>query len=231
MPDNIKNTILPKEDWHRQVDGAVAEARHAAGDVSVVILDFNNFKDVNDLLGHPKGDLTVEEFQEIFANIAQEFRLRGQKDRPSDVMSIGRRRDITPADIEETVEPGRIGGDEFALLCRTDEKGTKAIIERVREDVNKYVNQEGNEHLQEVGFGVAIGAATLENGMTASDLLRRADEAMYEDKKDQRPELSPEQQRLVDEYEEKLHDAGLSMKSIGKYRRRGDPKPDDSMLF
>lgn len=232
LPDGLKNVILPKADWHRNVDNAVAEARPGTEDVSVVILDFNNFKDVNDLLGHPKGDLVAEDFQEIFAEIAQEFRLGEKGNRPAeDVMSIGRRRDITPADIEDAVEPGRIGGDEFAFLCRTDEKGTEAIIERVREKVKEYVNREGNERLKELGFGIAIGAATLEEGMTASELLGKADGAMYKDKKAQRPELSPEQQQLVDEYEEKLLEVGLAMDSLSKYRRRGDPKAEDARLF
>ena len=81
--------------------------------------------------------------------------------------------------IEECDLAARIGGDEFAvLLCNLDEirarRTADAIAERTRALGKVY---------SDIGFGATVGVAIFrEPPETAEDLLRRADEAMYQGK-------------------------------------------------
>lgn len=68
----------------------------------------------------------------------------------------------------------RIGGDEFAvLLPKMDEKATHAIVARLRADLKKL-----NDPLISLSIGLAIG----EEGCDLSEVMRLADDRMYQDK-------------------------------------------------
>lgn len=68
----------------------------------------------------------------------------------------------------------RIGGDEFAvLLPEMDEKASEAIVSRMRADMAK---------LQDPLIGLSIGLAVGKEGSNLSDVMRQADDQMYQDK-------------------------------------------------
>ena len=68
----------------------------------------------------------------------------------------------------------RIGGDEFAvLLLETDETTTQAIVNRLRTNLAK---------LEDPLLGVSIGLAIGMEGSNLSDVMRMADDQMYQDK-------------------------------------------------
>lgn len=68
----------------------------------------------------------------------------------------------------------RIGGDEFAvLLPQTDETVTQAIVDRLRMNLSK---------LGESSLGLSIGLAVGNEGSVLSDVMRIADDRMYQDK-------------------------------------------------
>ncbi|MGH7750444.1 MAG: diguanylate cyclase domain-containing protein, partial [Candidatus Dormibacteria bacterium] len=118
--------------------------------VAVLFIDLDDFKDVNDRLGHQVGDRLL---------VAVADRLRGC---------------VRPADV-----PARLGGDEFAVLV-TEVRTTRelmAIAERVLDALRAPLVLAGECLVSPQGsIGVAIAEAP---GMGTDELLRRADVAMY----------------------------------------------------
>jgi diguanylate cyclase (GGDEF)-like protein len=80
--------------------------------------------------------------------------------------------------------PGRVGGDEFALVAHVDEEGILAYKAHLQEAFGEILARPENAHLREIeGLGISIGIATFEQGMTSRDLLIKADKAMFAEKK------------------------------------------------
>jgi diguanylate cyclase (GGDEF)-like protein/PAS domain S-box-containing protein len=134
---------------------ALAVAHRRRGGFAVLFLDLDDFKTINDSLGHARGDQLLR---------AVATRLRGIL-RPSDTAA-------------------RLGGDEFALLIESadgeDERDALAIARRVLDAVARPVSIAGRELRVTASLGVAAwsGAGGVE------DLLRNADTAMYAAKAD-----------------------------------------------
>ena len=133
-----------------RVDHAINRGRReASGHQAVVFLDLDDFKAVNDSLGHAAGDRLLV----ILAD-----RLR--------------------ACLRSGDTPARLGGDEFAILLE-DAIDTAAVVEvaeRVLDSVHAPVRMEGREVFVRASVGVAV---TGDADMTAEELLRHADLAMY----------------------------------------------------
>jgi len=129
---------------HR-VDGLLAVA--AVGDVAVLFIDLDNFKAVNDSLGHGIGDTLLT------------------------AMSV-RLRDVVGPD----AELARFGGDEFIVVLHRGEPGPMEVAEAVRSAVREAVEVEGTELFVSASIGVSVNDR---GGVTAADLLRDADAAMY----------------------------------------------------
>jgi diguanylate cyclase (GGDEF)-like protein/PAS domain S-box-containing protein len=129
--------------------------RDPGGGTAVVFVDLDRLKPVNDRLGHEAGD-------ELLAVTAA--RLTG----------VLRQDDIV----------GRIGGDEFLVVCRGLESPDSALAmgQRVREAL--VVPAELRAGTVEVA--ASIGVAWAAAGMDATDLVRLADRAMYVSKQEGR---------------------------------------------
>lgn len=114
--------------------------------VSIVMVDLNNLKRVNDLKGHAAGDDLIRKAARV---LKDSFR------------------------VEDII--ARYGGDEFVvLLTQTGETDTAAIVQRVREAV-KAAN--------DPDFSLAFGWATGQKGDSLDEVMRLADDRMYQDKK------------------------------------------------
>ena len=128
-------------------------APHPVSQLSVFMLDIDQFKNVNDQFGHAVGD---EVLQEIANRLSRSLR-------PGDLI-------------------GRYGGEEFAvLLPRTESKTAVQIAERLRLTIanSPIETQQGN-------LSVTISVGISRSGEVATsldDLLRYADEALYEAKR------------------------------------------------
>lgn len=142
-----------------QTEGVRAERYGYA--LSLLMIDVDRFKVVNDRHGHLVGDrmlmLLTETIQESL--------------RDSDTL-------------------GRLGGEEFgAILPETALEEAAIVAERIRAAVSTRPFQEPG--LEPLHATVSVGVASTDRGSTdTEDLLRRADAAMYQAKADGRNEVS-----------------------------------------
>jgi diguanylate cyclase (GGDEF)-like protein/PAS domain S-box-containing protein len=136
-----------------RLDLAISRARRAAEPLALLILDLDEFKLVNDTLGHEVGD-------GLLVLVAQ--RLVGA--------------------LREGDTVARLGGDEFAILPggRTDLNGAANISWKIQEAFEQpfLVGDRAIEIRPSIGM-----ALFPEHGDQIADLLRRADLAMYEAKR------------------------------------------------
>lgn len=136
-----------------QAERELSRAIRYENPLSLLMLDIDFFKQVNDSYGHKVGDMALKKFAEICRQTLREI----------DVI-------------------GRIGGEEFAILLpETDLNEATEVAERVRQAIaNAKVPLESGLPLQ---FTVSIGVTALaSHGENIDVLLNRADKALYEAK-------------------------------------------------
>lgn len=111
--------------------------------LSVIMLDVDNFKKINDKHGHLAGD-------EVLLHIAQILR---QSTRKADIVV-------------------RMGGDEFMILLPdTRIEEAEAVAERIRSDIRSY--------LRNHAVTISAGVTCFTGPATFSELIARADQALY----------------------------------------------------
>jgi diguanylate cyclase (GGDEF)-like protein len=137
------------------MEHALAARRRDGGTLALLFMDLDDFKSVNDSLGHPAGD-------EALTVLAK--RLRG----------VSRQ--------DNTV--GRLGGDEFCILIDSVESVEDAVMaaERVGAAIAEPFMIKHHEVSMRVSIGIALDVA---GSGTVDLVLKRADEAMYAAKLEQ----------------------------------------------
>jgi diguanylate cyclase (GGDEF)-like protein/PAS domain S-box-containing protein len=152
----------------------------APGQVSVLFIDLDNFKMVNDSLGHGVGD-------ELLREIARRLR---HVTRDSDRLA-------------------RFGGDEFVVFV--DGGVDPAVVaERLRRAVQHPVTIEGHDLVITASIGFAVNSSV---GLTADELLRDADAAMYRAKASGRDR--------VEAFTEETRRASVAALQVASELRRG----------
>src|SRR5271163_2474183 len=148
---NLPNrTLIPD-----RAEQMLARCARNKAHVVALFVDIDNFKTVNDTLGHAAGDQLLQ---------AVAARLDGVV-RGSDAL-------------------GRLGGDEFVVICEelSLEAGPKVIAERLLEALKPTFRLGAGEEIRftvSASIGIAMGGRT-----SAEELLRQADIAMYRAKWD-----------------------------------------------
>lgn len=118
---------------------------------------------------------------------------------------------------------GRIGGDEFGIIwAGKDKEIVDESVSRIRRHFSVFLNNSANAHIKEQGVGLAIGVATLKDGMKESALLSLADERMYYDKLDQLPDLSQEDREYLEQMRKELASRGIRLRDLLKHFRHMD---------
>lgn len=74
----------------------------------------------------------------------------------------------------------RWGGEEFLLLLQLDDKATYNVMERIRQSVEAYPMTDGNTTIH---ITISIGVSKYLPMISSSDLIKKADDALYESKK------------------------------------------------
>jgi diguanylate cyclase (GGDEF)-like protein len=120
--------------------------------LSVILVDVDHFKRINDLFGHQQGDRVLQKVADCLK----------QTVRGSDIVF-------------------RYGGEEFViLLSSTPEDGAFQLAERIRHTLESMVPVTDGDGPQRVT--ASFGVATLDASESKESLLHRADLAMYEAK-------------------------------------------------
>jgi diguanylate cyclase (GGDEF)-like protein/PAS domain S-box-containing protein len=145
-----KLTDLPNRGLlYDRVETALARTRRQQGRMSLLYLDLDKFKQVNDTFGHAAGDLLLQE-------VAQRLK---QCVREADTVA-------------------RIGGDEFVVLLESIQLSEHASIvaEKIRSALSQPITIEGHSLRILPSIGIALYP---EHGDGVQQLLKHADEAMY----------------------------------------------------
>lgn len=148
-------TGLPNRQWLlERTWSALDEAERAGARAALVLIDLDRFRSVNDTLGHLAGD-------RLLLQIAERLRLALPRD----------------------AEAARLGGDEFAVLLPTADSLTSAqrIARTLVADLGSPLDLDGLTLVLEASAGVAVYP---DHALDAEGLLRRADVAMYQAKRD-----------------------------------------------
>ncbi len=212
-----------KEQWHGQLETRVQHAHAHNAPLSVLFIDVNHFKDVNDILGHETGDRVLHEIDSLNVELANSFRQDSSPNFPSRTSDDLVHAEAISDNQYQTIGliPGRIGGDEFGVICHTDELGVEVIINRLREMFSSHLEKSPKD-FRDIGLGLSIGASTLRAGMSSSDLLREADCAMYSDKLEQLPSLTWLKKKYLRVGKYFVEKSGIRLRDLPKYEQLKD---------
>jgi diguanylate cyclase (GGDEF)-like protein/PAS domain S-box-containing protein len=139
-----------------RLESAIETARQQATLFAILFIDLDQFKMVNDSLGHAAGDeLLIDVAGRLRASIRTTSRLGG------DGQSV----------------VARVGGDEFAILLGRIQHQAEAsvVATRILERLSEPFHLEGRRMFVSASIGIALSST----GCTPENLLRNADTAMY----------------------------------------------------
>ena len=151
---DLLTNLLNKKTFEGRVENMIAN--HSAEEAGALwIIDLDNFKGINDTLGHLAGD-------QVLSLVAEKMR---ETFRQQDYL-------------------GRIGGDEFAVYLTFHNQGERrAIIESRAEQLSSMIGKIAEEMQQDVKVSCSIGIALdPEHGTSYEELYRSADKALYQSK-------------------------------------------------
>lgn len=135
-----------RRSWEEHLLGELERAIRSGEVFSVIIIDLDGFKAVNDAHGHSAGDMVLVASARAFESATR-----------SGVDFLA-----------------RLGGDEFGLIApNTDEVTARGLARRLKKALPK-------------GVTASAGVATWDRNESASELVRRADIAMYQSKRNNR---------------------------------------------
>jgi diguanylate cyclase (GGDEF)-like protein/PAS domain S-box-containing protein len=122
-------TDLPNRSLlQKYLEQSIASARRTHVSFALMLVDLDRFKDINDTLGHPYGDLVLQQINPRFRTVLRE----------SDVLA-------------------RLGGDEFAIILpEADETGAIQAAERLLVTMKEPFVLEGEEFDVGASIGIAI---------------------------------------------------------------------------
>lgn len=133
-------------------------AERYSSDFSLLLVDVDHFKQVNDCFGHSLGDQALKQVASSIQRMCRE----------SDLLF-------------------RYGGEEFVvLLSKTDHAGARVIAERIRQGVEEQVSLSDGRQTQAITVSIGIGVRRPEGEPSIHSLFDQADRALYRAKREGR---------------------------------------------
>lgn len=169
--------LLNRRAFNQRFQVLLEEHHRKDQDFSLVLIDLNGLKSVNDQMGHPQGDRAIRALGKTLSQNIRE---------------------------EAGDQAYRFGGDEFALLVVADEQGAQAVVQRVLQAI-QHMNTFGGRRkgdTQSLGYdievstGMVSASAFPDGKRTLEGMYAAADEALYA-MKSQRKEVSSEPRDAV----------------------------------
>lgn len=156
--------LANRRNFKGRLDELLIERSDSSIQHAIIMLDLDNFKDVNDAFGHDLGD----EFLKQVAN-----RIRAFDD--------------------EKIQVFRLGGDEFVLLIsqcggssETNLKAMRNIAERIKDSLNIPFIVDGKL----INTTPSIGISVFDNALSSEEIMKSADIAMYHSKNNGKNRIS-----------------------------------------
>ncbi len=155
--------------FYRRLNSEIQRAKRYGGTFSLLFLDLDNFKRVNDTWGHQAGDMVLQEVSRLMRST-----IRRDENFPQYDLDI----------------PCRIGGEEFAIILPAASSLQGSIAaERIRESIEvkgalgvaeKLRKRIEGADFKGIRITVSVGVAAYpEHGQSSDGLVRAADSAMY----------------------------------------------------
>ena len=150
-------TELPnRQMFYERLDHAIKKSQNTIQAFALLLIDIDHFKEVNDTLGHDKGDTLIKEMARRLKSCVNEF---------------------------DTV--ARLGGDEFTIIFGnlTDVSAVDALASHILKSLSEPYQIDDELIHSSISIGVTLYPNHANNG---ESLLKNADQAMYAAKKNGR---------------------------------------------
>lgn len=146
-------TDLPnRREFFQRLEYELKRVQRNNGEMSILIVDIDHFKRINDEYGHDAGDMVLQQMSGVLR-----------------------------AALRDTDVPARLGGEEFGVfLPDTPLEGAYWVAERIRLAIAKHSFTYGADN-RPIGVTVSVGAsaAGLSDNMTPTELYKMADTRLY----------------------------------------------------
>ncbi|GLP97399.1 EAL domain-containing protein [Paraferrimonas sedimenticola] len=155
-------TNLPnRRHFNEQLERLVSLAKQQKRQIAVLFIDLDNFKRINDSLGHSAGDSLLIQLAERLSSVI----------RSSDYISWS-------IENNAKVQISRLGGDEFTVIIDRiqDANCVASIVKRVRSVFVEPFMLENHEVTVSASIGISIAP---QDGTDGESLMKHADSAMY----------------------------------------------------
>ena len=134
---------------HDRVVQAITRSFHSRQSIALLLIDIDNFKYLNDSLGHQVGDFVISSVAKRLNNI-----------------------------IDDRVTLARVGGDEFACLLTAEDShvGADVVAPEFLKTAREPIEIDGISHQLSLSIGISLYP---QDAVNAEEMMRHADTAMY----------------------------------------------------
>ncbi|OJF67798.1 two-component system response regulator [Alteromonas sp. V450] len=134
---------------HDRVVQAISRSFHSRQSIALLLIDIDNFKYLNDSLGHQVGDFVISSVAKRLNNI-----------------------------IDDRVTLARVGGDEFACLLTAEDShvGADVVAAEFLKTAREPIEIDGISHQLSLSIGISLYP---QDAVNAEEMMRHADTAMY----------------------------------------------------
>lgn len=144
--------VLNRRAFMERMEEEIQRSKRENSPVSLILMDIDHFKPINDCYGHQVGDLVLQRVT-------------------SQIMDSSRPYDFI----------GRYGGEEFVVcVLGADDVESQSTAERLRQDIeNLIIVPDRGEHFIRITASFGVGTSSLESEDSLDALINRTDEALY----------------------------------------------------
>jgi diguanylate cyclase (GGDEF)-like protein len=139
-----------RKSFHDEFQNILSKAQASDEPLAIALVDIDHFKSINDTFGHVPGDGVITGIAHLIEQYAGPEALSG-----------------------------RIGGDEFAILFKgTEREQALLVMEKIRQEVQNFQLPLNQQVISGISVSAGIAAFPID-GRTFSELMRKADQALY----------------------------------------------------